>query len=137
MAYIAAANVWTDGATTLAGVYTQRDGRVVYFFTARLRLADDGERVVGRISWTRGQGPIDAANYLGSCTYSGDEVVEGGYSATAGPSALPQITLRGVALEPEGAPLGLDEYIFQFSADGATANIMSKGGLGPGERSAC
>lgn len=136
MAYIAATNVWTDSAATFAGVYSQREGRVVYFFTVRLRLADDGESVAGRISWTRGQGAIDAANYLGGCTYSGEEVVEGDYSATAGPSALPQITLRGVALEPEDAPLGLDEYIFQFSADGATASIMSKGGLVPGEKSA-
>jgi hypothetical protein len=129
-------NIWSDGTATFAGVYTQHDSRVLYFFTARLTLDEDGSSVSGRISWTRGQGPIDASNYLAGSTYSGEEVVEGDYCAAAGPSALQQITLRGVALDPEDAPLGQDEYIFSIAADGATAHIMSKG-VSPGEKSAC
>ena len=130
--------LWSGNVLTIGGVYTQSDSRLVFFWTARLTLAADGRAVAGRISWHRGAGPVAASNYLGNhVAYRGDEVVAGEYVAAAGPSALPQITLRGTAVTPADAQLGCDEYIMQVAADGCTVTVQSKGGLMPGEQSGC
>lgn len=128
---------WSDNLATFGGVYTQADSRLVFFWTARLTLAADAQAVSGRISWHRGTGPVAASNYIGThCTYLGDEIVQGEYVAAAGPSALPQVTLRGTAVTPADAELGQDEYIFSIAADGSTVTVMSRGGLMAGEKSA-
>lgn len=129
---------WSGNLAAFGGVYTQADCRLVFFWTARLTLAADGVSVSGRISWHRGTGPVAASDYIGQhVAYCGDEIVQGEFAAAAGPSALPQISLRGTALAPADAPLGLDEYIFAVAADGSTVTVQSKGGQMPGERCAC
>jgi hypothetical protein len=129
--------IWSGNVASFGGVYTQSDSRLAFFWTARLTLAADGQAVTGRISWHRGAGPVAASNYIGThVAYRGDEVVAGEYVAAAGPSALPQITLRGTSVSP-GSQLGCDEYIWQFAADGSTVTVLSKGGQMPGEQSGC